>query len=58
MSTASIPDRRVSRRSKRPGPADNPDPNFQLFDQWVEILPTDHVVPVEVVYDPKTGRQL
>jgi hypothetical protein len=36
----------------------NTDRNFQLFDQWVEILPTDQIVPVEVVYDPKTGRQL
>jgi hypothetical protein len=40
----------------------NPDPNnknrnFQVFDQWIEILPTDQVVPVEVAYDPKTGRQ-
>lgn len=30
--------------------------NFQIFDQWVEILPTDQVVPVVVDYDPKTGR--
>jgi hypothetical protein len=29
---------------------------FQTFDQWVEILPTDQVVPVEVAYDPRTGR--
>ncbi|PFP69929.1 hypothetical protein COK07_29455 [Bacillus thuringiensis] len=40
----------------------NPDPNnadrnFQVFDQWIEVLPTDQVVPVEVTYDPKTGRQ-
>jgi hypothetical protein len=34
------------------------DENFQIFDQWVEILPTDQVVAVEVTYDPKTGRQL
>jgi hypothetical protein len=32
--------------------------DFQVFDQWVEVLPTDQVVPVEVTYDPKTGRQL
>lgn len=32
--------------------------DFQIFDQWVEILPTDQVVAVEVTYDPKTGRQL
>jgi hypothetical protein len=31
---------------------------FEVFDQWVEILPTDQVVPVEVAYDPKTGRQV
>ena len=32
--------------------------NYEIFDQWVEILPTDQTVPVEVVYDPKTGRQI
>jgi hypothetical protein len=32
--------------------------NYEIFDQWIEILPTDQVVPVEVKYDPKTGRQL
>ncbi len=32
--------------------------NYEIFDQWLEILPTDQVVPVEVRYDPKTGRQL
>ena len=32
--------------------------DFEVFDQWVEVLPTDQVVPVEVSYDPKTGRQL
>jgi hypothetical protein len=31
---------------------------FEVFDQWVEILPTDQVVAVEVSYDPKTGRML
>jgi hypothetical protein len=36
----------------------NPDRNFQVFDQWVEVLPTDQVVPVEVKYDPITGRQV
>lgn len=34
------------------------DKDFQIFDQWIEVLPTDQVVPVEVVYDPKTGRQI
>jgi len=33
-------------------------PDFQIFDQWIEILPTDQVVAVEVKYDAKTGRQL
>lgn len=32
--------------------------NYEIFDQWLEILPTDQVVPVEVEYDPKTGRQV
>lgn len=32
--------------------------DFEVFDQWIEVLPTDQVVPVEVAYDPKTGRQL
>ena len=32
--------------------------NYEIFDQWIEILPTDQVVPVEVTYDPKTGRQV
>ncbi|MCW8451323.1 peptidoglycan-binding protein [Legionella quinlivanii] len=47
--------------SFRYDPADpdpnNPDKNFQVFDQWVEILPTDQVVPVKVTYNPLTGRQ-
>jgi len=30
---------------------------YEVFDQWIEVLPTDQVVPVEVSYDPKTGRQ-
>lgn len=32
--------------------------DYEIFDQWIEILPTDQVVPVEVTYDPKTGRQV
>lgn len=32
--------------------------NFEVFDQWVEVLPTDQIAPVEVKYDPKTGRQI
>ena len=35
-----------------------PSDAFEIFDQWVEVLPTDQVVPVEVTYDPKTGRQI
>lgn len=31
---------------------------FEVFDQWIEVLPTDQVVPVEVTYDPKTGLQI
>lgn len=30
-------------------------PQFEVFDQWVEILPTDQIVAVAVEYDPKTG---
>jgi hypothetical protein len=32
--------------------------DFKVFDQWIEVLPTDQIVPVPVAYDPKTGRQL
>ncbi len=32
--------------------------NYEIFDQWTEVLPTDQIVPVEVAYDPKTGRQI
>jgi len=38
------------------GDDQNGSENFQIFDQWVEILPTDQVVPVVVDYNPKTGR--
>ena len=31
---------------------------YEVFDQWIEVLPTDQVVPVKVAYDPRTGRQL
>jgi hypothetical protein len=31
---------------------------FEICSQWIEVLPTDQVVPVEVKYDPKTGRQV
>ena len=48
---------RADPNSLKPDP-NNADRHFQVFDQWIEVLPTDQVVPVEVVYDPKTGRQL
>ncbi len=32
------------------------DSDYETVDQWVEILPTDQVVPVEVAYNPKTGQ--
>jgi hypothetical protein len=32
--------------------------NYEIFDQWTEVLPTDQIVPVPVEYDPKTGRQI
>lgn len=48
---------RVNPNDPNPDP-NNKDRNFQIFDQWIEVLPTDQVVPVEVTYDPKTGRQL
>jgi hypothetical protein len=42
--------------------ADPQDPNskgpFEVFDQWIEVLPTDQIVPVAVKYDPKTGMQI
>jgi len=31
---------------------------YQVFDQWIEVLPTDQVVALQVSYDPKTGQQL
>lgn len=31
---------------------------YEVFDQWIEVLPTDQVVAVEVSYDPRTGQQL
>lgn len=36
----------------------SPSEEFEVFDQWVEVLPTDQIVPVPVSYDPRTGRQL
>ena len=48
---------RVNPTDSNPDP-NNKDKNFQIFDQWVEVLPTDQLVPVEVTYNPKTGRQV
>jgi hypothetical protein len=31
---------------------------FKVFDQWIEVLPTDQIVAVEVSYDPKTGAMV
>lgn len=31
--------------------------DYSMVGQWVEVLPTDQVVAVEVEYDAKTGRQ-
>jgi hypothetical protein len=31
--------------------------NYEIFDQWIEVLPTDQIVPVKIEYDSKTGRQ-
>ncbi|HKT83413.1 MAG TPA: hypothetical protein VJQ84_06205, partial [Solirubrobacterales bacterium] len=31
--------------------------DFEIFDQWIEVLPTDQVAAAEVKYDPKTGLQ-
>lgn len=29
---------------------------YMIFDEWLEVLPTDQVVALEVQYDPKTGK--
>ena len=41
----------------------NADPNnhdryFTIISQWLEILPTDQIVPVKVAYNPATGQLL
>jgi hypothetical protein len=41
----------------------NSDPNnhdryFTIISQWLEILPTDQIVPVKVAYNPATGQLL
>lgn len=48
---------RISPTAGDPDP-NNADRHFQVFDQWLEVLPTEQVVPVEVKYDAKTGRQV
>lgn len=30
---------------------------YQVFDQWIEVLPTDQVTAVEVRYDPRTANR-
>ena len=35
-----------------------PTKDFEVFDQWLEVVPTDQIVPVPVAYDPKTGRMV
>lgn len=34
------------------------DDPFQVFSQWMEILPTDQIVAVKVAYDPISGKQV
>lgn len=29
---------------------------FEVFDQWIEVVPTTQIAAVEVKYDPKTGE--
>lgn len=31
---------------------------YHIFDQWIEVLPTDQVAAVAVTYNPATGQQL
>ncbi len=31
---------------------------FEIIDQWIEVVPTDQVAAVAVKYDPVTGRQI
>lgn len=49
---------RSFRASPVQAPADGTSPNFQIMSQWTEVLPTDQIVPVPVMYDPITGRQI
>jgi hypothetical protein len=49
---------RSFRDSPTESPADGKSTNFQIMAQWTEVLPTDQIVPVEVKYDPISGRQI
>ncbi|MEU3623047.1 hypothetical protein [Amycolatopsis coloradensis] len=31
---------------------------YEVFDQWIEVVPTDQIAVAEVHYDPKTGQQV
>ncbi|MEU3460479.1 hypothetical protein ABZ721_11045 [Streptomyces sp. NPDC006733] len=31
---------------------------YEVFDQWVEVLPTDQVAAAQVTYHPQTGQQV
>ena len=31
---------------------------FEIIDQWIEVVPTDQIAAVSVEYDPITGRQI
>ena len=31
---------------------------YEVFDQWIEVLPTDQIAAVQVTYDPLTGIQV
>lgn len=32
--------------------------NYEIFDRWIEILPTYQTAPVEVTHDPRTGGEI
>ena len=49
---------RSFRASPTESPADAKSTNFQIMAEWTEVLPTDQIVPVELAYDPITGRQI
>jgi hypothetical protein len=38
-------------------PKDGMQKPFRVFSQWIEVVPTDQIVPVEVKYNPKSGMQ-